>query len=132
MLRKSTSIILSVFLLTQSFSIHASDMLKLGSLLEHLEFHQTTDGDDIFLFVSKHYGKKMQEHKGETGDDSEHRKLPFNQRLACDAGHLFVFQLEKPEFLFTEIPNAEKREFYYYNFYSFMENTDIFQPPQHT
>ncbi|MEL4454723.1 hypothetical protein [Lutimonas vermicola] len=132
MLRKSTSFILSVFVLTQSFSIHASDMFKLGSLLDHIEFHQATDGDDIFLFLSKHYGNKMQQNKGETGNDTEHQKLPFNQRLACDSGHLFVFQLEQPVFLFTEIPNAEKRDFYYYNFYSFMENSDIFQPPQQT
>ena len=130
MLGKSTSIILSVVLLTQSLSIHFSDILKLQSLLEHMQFHEAAYGDDIFSFVSKHYGNKMEEHNGETGDDGEHQKLPFNQRVACDTGHLFVFEFEQPGLLFVETPTAKKRDFYYYNLYSYLENSDIFQPPR--
>ena len=47
------------------------DVVKLTNLLEHIELHKSTYGDDIFSFVSKHYGDKMQEHKEERDNPFE-------------------------------------------------------------
>jgi hypothetical protein len=130
MLKISTSLLMSVFVLTQSLSIHFSDILKLESLFEHMEFHETAYGDDIFSFISKHYGNKMKEHEGENDDDSEHQKLPFNHKVSCDTGHLFVLELDQPGIILNDSTIAKERDFFYYNFYSYLENTDIFQPPR--
>ncbi len=37
--------------LIQSFNIHIMDVLKLKNLIEHIEFHKSTYGDDVFDLV---------------------------------------------------------------------------------
>ena len=77
MLTKSIALILSVFILSQSFNVHLMDVLKLNNLLNHIELHESTYGDDIFSFISKHYGDEMAEHKKQKDNRSDHQKLPF-------------------------------------------------------
>lgn len=130
MLVKSTSLLLSVFILSQSFNIQMMDVVKLSNLLEHLEFHQSAYGDDVFSFLSKHYGDKMEEHKGQQKEKSDHQKLPFNHTVCIDAGQLYIFESNIDKLIFLEAPAVNRDIFFYYNFYSFLENTDIFQPPR--
>ena len=130
MLAKSTSLILSVFMLSQSFNLHLMDVVKLTNLLEHIEFHELTYGDDIFSFVSKHYGDKMDEHKEQKDGSSDHQKLPFNHHVCNDGGQVFIAEAPIGKVGFS-VPVLIKRSIFSDdNFYSFLKNTDIFQPPR--
>jgi hypothetical protein len=130
MLAKSTSLILSVFVLSQSFNLHLMDVTKLANLLEHIEFHESTYGDDIFSFVSKHYGDKVEEHKEQKDGNTDHQNLPFNHGVCADSGQLFVAEVPNEKTVFTVPTYINKVIFTYDDFYSFLKNTDIFQPPR--
>lgn len=130
MLARSTSIFLSVFILSQSFNIHFMDVLKLSNLLEHMEFHESAYGDDIFSFFSKHYGEKMREHEGQQDTSRDHQKLPFHHSFSIDFGQFFLVELSLERLVFSVSPDAERNFFDYDNIYSFLENKDIFQPPR--
>lgn len=130
MLAKSTSLLLAIFMLSQSFNIHLMDVLKLSNLIEHMEFHESVYGDDIFSFLAKHYGDQTEEHKGQRKDSRDHQKLPFNHAVSIDAGQLFIFDASIMKLALSDTPDVKLSIFCYYNFYSFLENTDIFQPPR--
>ena len=63
MMLKIISFLLASFVLAQSFNIHIPEVLKLKNLVEHLEFHKSVYGDDIFSFVAKHYGNQKLKHE---------------------------------------------------------------------
>ena len=130
MLTKSTSLLLSIFILSQSFNIHLMDVLKLSNLIEHMELHESVYGDDIFSFLSKHYGDQTEEHKEQRKGSNEHQKLPFSHNVSMDAASLFIFDASMMKLILSVAPDVKRSNFYYYNFYSFLENTDIFQPPR--
>ena len=132
MLVKYTSLILSFFILSQSFNLHLRDVLKLQNLIEHIEFHESAYGDDIFSFFSKHYGNKMEEHQEQRDDSSDHQKLPFHHKICLDSGHFFIFDTNIVKLELLVAPNVKKSVFTYDDLYSFLENTDIFQPPRIT
>lgn len=127
---KFASLLLSFFILFQSFNVHLLDVLKLQSLLQHIEFHESTYGDDIFSFLAKHYGDKMTEHREQNNGEGDHQKLPFNHSVCMDAGQLFILESFAAKLVLSDPPIVKKRTFHYYNFYSYLENTDIFQPPK--
>lgn len=129
MLLKISSIFLAVLVLAQSFNLHYGDFLKLDELISHLEFHQEKYGDDIFAFISKHYGEKKSSHDKDPKDSDDHQRLPFNHNICSDSGQILLIQFDKLSF---ELPTKEqhsKSDFYYQNGYSFLEITDVFQPP---
>lgn len=122
---------MSVFILAQSVNIHLGDVLQVDSLLEHLELHEDIYGDDLFTFISKHYGGEIEEHQKESGNDSDHGKLPFNHSIACDSFQFFILDIDHLGLGYVQLPVQKKSDFYYNISYSFLENTDIFQPPRH-
>ena len=130
MLAKSTSLFLSFFLLMQSFNIHFSDVSQLSTLLKHIEFHESTYGDDIFSFIAKHYGDKVTEHEKQQEKSKDHQRLPFHHNICVDTVPLFLFETSFVRLVLSESLTLKKRSFFYHNFYSFLENTDILQPPQ--
>ena len=121
---------MAVFILSQSFNVHLIDVMKLQNLMEHIAFHEATYGDDIFSFISKHYGLEMAEHNQQKENSEEHQQLPFNHGVLLDAGHLFVCEVFVESLDLSVAPDAQERDFFYYNFYSFLGNSDIFQPPR--
>ena len=127
---KSASILLSFFILFQSFNVHFIDILKLKTLIEHMQFHEDVYGDDIVSFISKHYGEQMKSHQEQSSDEEkDHQKLPFNKNVCIDGGQPLIIDGFCSK-LHIDEPIVKKRTFYYHNFYSFLENTDIFQPPK--
>lgn len=129
MMLKMFSFLLASFVLLQSFNIHIPEVLKLKNLLEHLEFHQSVYGDDIFSFVAKHYGdQKLKHEKNE--DNGDHQQLPFHHHVNFDIVLFYVIDINRYQ-LRDFVDNApELKNFSYQTSYSFLENTDIFQPPQ--
>jgi len=130
MFRKSMSLLLATFILLQSMNMHFKDILNLGVLLEHIEFHQAEYGDDLFVFLAKHYGDKMLEHHGQKKD--EHRELPFHQTVCFDGGQLFLMNNLNSKWLNAFEAERQKSSFYYTNIYSYLDHSDIFQPPRTT
>jgi len=130
MIAKFSSILLAVFVLAQSFNLHSEDLLKLGTLVSHMEFHQEEYGDDLFTFISKHYGDKKSSHEDEPKDSEDHHRLPFNHNRCMDSGQIFVMNIDKLSFQFLADDLIQTSHFYYQNSYTFLDNSDVFQPPK--
>jgi hypothetical protein len=126
---KIISFSIASMILIQSFNIHVLDVLKLKNLIEHIEFHKSTYGDNVFAFVAKHYGyqKLKHEKKDEKGD---HQQLPFHHNTCFDSVVFYVFDMNRYQLKDLDHSDAELSTFFFQSVYSFMENTDIFQPPQ--
>lgn len=125
------SISLSFLIFFQSVGIGMSDVFMLNDLIEHAKYHSETYGDDFFTFLEKHYGTLKAEHeKNKQEENHDHKKLPF-QHNNCN--HLLIeivlvfyeFPIKK-----SEISYPQKHHSYYQDFYSFLNNSNIFQPPQ--
>lgn len=130
MLLRISSIYLAILVLAQSFNLHSGDFLKLDTLMSHLEFHQEKYGDDIFTFISKHYGDKKSSHDEEPKEGEDHQRLPFNHNICSDSGQILLIQFDKLSFQLPTNDLNSKIDFYYQNSYTFLENTDVFQPPK--
>ncbi len=126
---KFISFSIASIILIQSFNIHLLDVLKLKNLMEHIEFHQSTYGDNVFAFVAKHYGyqKLKHEKKDEKGD---HQQLPFHHNTCIDSVVFYVFDINRYQLKDLDHSDPELSTFFFQSAYSFMENSDIFQPPQ--
>lgn len=130
MLTKASSITLAIFLLAQSFNLHSGDYFKLGALISHLEFHQDAYGDDLFTFISKHYGDKKSSHDQEQKEREDHQRLPFNHNICSDSGQIFIIDLNKMAYPLPGDELYSNANFHYQNSYTFLQNTDFFQPPK--
>ena len=126
---KIISFSIASIILIQSFNIHILDALKLKNLMEHLEFHKSTYGDDVFTFVAKHYGYQKLKHE-DKDEKEDHQQLPFHHNTCLDSIALYVFDLNRYQLKDIDHSNAELSTFFFQSAYSFMENADIFQPPQ--
>ena len=126
---KIISFSIASVILIQSFNIHILDALKLKNLMEHLEFHKSTYGDDVFTFVAKHYGYQKLKHE-DKDEKKDHQQLPFHHNTCLDSVAFYVFDMSRYQLKSLDHSNAELNTFFFQSAYSFMENADIFQPPQ--
>ncbi len=131
MAKVSLSILLSMLVLLQGLNLHLKDVLELSALMEHLEMHRASYGDDLYSFLEKHYGPKMSEHEREGHrDGGNHDRLPFKELASCSIGIHFVVlpgtidRNDSPETM------PEEPSFQYLENYSFLSPADIFQPPR--
>ena len=126
---KVLSFTVAFLLLMQSANVHVNDVLLINNLMEHLDFHESTYGDDIFAFLNKHYGsdKEGLDHDKE---NSHNHELPFTHNVCADASMVFVVDLNPIKWESSLIGIAGQKDYFYTNNYSFLSNNDIFQPPQ--
>jgi hypothetical protein len=128
---KLIAIILSGFILIQSFQIGAEDMLQLDELIEHAQFHKQEYGDNFFVFISKHYGELKAEHsKNHQEEKQDHEQLPFQ----CQ-GHSTTIIASLPfnncnNFNVVEITASSESSFHYLNLYSSLHEKELLQPPR--
>ncbi|MEQ5790840.1 hypothetical protein J4E06_07240 [Muricauda sp. NFXS6] len=123
---------ISLLLLLQSSNVHFKDLVELGQLVEHYQFHNKEYGDNFMVFVSKHYGELKASHSEKHQEEKkEHEKLPFQHHQAPCAQPL-VFVLGQENFInsYSEIPLASKGNFHYQMSYSLIWGDDPFQPPK--
>lgn len=131
MLKVSVSILLSFMILLQGLNIHLKDVIELESFLEHLEYHQSSYGDDLYSFVEKHYGSKMTAHDKEEHEKGKtHEKLPFKDQACHSTSSIMIIsQAHNARALISDaIPSSQS--FFYQENYSFLDQADIFQPPR--
>ena len=125
---KIFAVIFSSFILVQSFNIHLDDVFKLQELYEHAQFHQKKYGDDIFVFLSKHYGSLKEKHKKK--HQKESKQLPFDHHSGFENAHAFVFYKIKCSTQISEPILFQSSNFFYQETYASLEKSDIFQPPR--
>ncbi|MEX2350575.1 MAG: hypothetical protein WD554_06820 [Flavobacteriaceae bacterium] len=118
----------TTLMLFQSLHINVGDIVRVNDLIEHVQFHKENYGDNLFSFVSKHYGQDKEHHQDEK---HHHEKLPFSD---CSIAHTPVALSGKffmPEF--QRFDNFEKQDNFNYRIsYSSIASFDIFQPPKYT
>ena len=131
-MNKIITIGISLLILLQGANIHFKDLVELGQLFEHYQFHNEEYGDDFTVFVSKHYGELKASHSEKHQEEQkEHEKLPFQHQYHCSQPHVFVLGADNFINSRSEIPVTEKGNFHYQISYSHIWGDNPFQPPKH-
>jgi hypothetical protein len=132
MMVKLVSITASFLILIQSFNICISDLVDLSELIEHAKFHSEKYGDNLFVFVSKHYGELEADHnKKHQEEKQEHEELPFQHQphmtllSAFMVKDLQAYHIKPVDDLVTSAT-----DFFYQASYSNCEKEAPFQPPR--
>ena len=129
---KATSIVVSVLILVQSFNIQFSDLIELEELIEHAQFHAEEYGDNILVFLSKHYGELKTEHSQKHQEEKEdHENLPFQHQ--CQTASLSVFVLNQMAKYPIEMNIVLDRnsDYFYQASYHSLAQERLLQPPRH-
>ncbi len=128
---KLFSITLSVLLLFQSFNLDMVDVAQIDDFLTHAEFHKQKYGDNLFVFISKHYGELKTQHDLEHREEKkDHEELPFNHQTCSHFSTAFV--INGADFMVPKTPQVADTtsNFFYQESYCQIEDSDIFQPPK--
>jgi len=124
---------ISLLILLQGANIHFKDLVELGELVEHYQFHSEEYGDNFMVFVSKHYGElKVSHSKKHQEEQKEHEKLPFQHQTQCAQPLVFVLGNDNLIYSRSEIPMTSKGNFHYEMSYSHIWGDNPFQPPKHS
>jgi hypothetical protein len=78
---KVISIFLAGLISFQSLHISLDDILSLGNLMEHAQYHEQEYGDDLLSFFTKHYGSQQASHMDGSHRD-KHGDLPFQHAIS--------------------------------------------------
>lgn len=128
---KLFSILLSSLILLQSFGVHYDDIIQLDELIEHAEFHKAQYGDNIIVFLSKHYGDLKLEHQRDHQEEKkDHEKLPFNHSSSITSVADMVINPFKTELNQFEIVDFKVLNFHYQAPTSSIHTEGILQPPR--
>ena len=129
---KLVSILAALLILFQNFNLNFGDLVQLDDFLEHAAFHKKQYGDNLFVFISKHYGDLKNDHnKNHKEEHEEHENLPF-QHASCthhtvNALVLFPDILSKQK---IEIRTGNSDCFFYLQSDSSGYQSGVFQPPR--
>ena len=132
---KLLSISISFIILIQSFGISFYDLLRLDAFIEHAQFHSEQHGDNVFVFISKHYGElKLDHEKKYHKEKEEHEQLPFNHNNCSHVLSLATFILSsfKSELKIVDFQEGIEANFFYRESRSSLHKLGLFQPPQHS
>ena len=128
---KLFSISLSLLVLFQSFGLRFNDLVQIDAFITHAQFHSEAYGDNVLVFISKHYGDLKAAHdQAHQEEKKDHETLPFQQQSPLFS--LGVFAVLQ-EYVYVEtlvLPWQKAHNFHYLiGFYSpFSEG--LFQPPR--
>lgn len=127
-MRSVISLSLSILLLLQTVNFGATEVLRMGDLIEHAQLHSQEYGDSFLSFLNKHYGSLKSDH---LASHEGHEKLPFNNDSRTKST-LSVFIFNPRQILKIPVPPTTPRstEFTYKNSYSSRIDQEIFQPPK--
>ena len=130
-MNKLFSILLSSLILLQTFGVHYDDIIQLDELIEHAEFHKAQYGDNMIVFLSKHYGDLKLEHQRDHQEEKkDHEKLPFNHSSSITSVADMVINPFKTELNQLEIVDFKVLNFHYQAPTSSIHTEGILQPPR--
>lgn len=128
---KLASIFISLVILLQSLGIHYNDIVQFDDLLQHAEFHSKQYGDNIIVFLSKHYGELKAEHQRDhQEEEKDHEKLPFNDHSHITSVTAFVIDSFTTELDQIEVLDFKTPVFHYQAPSSSVHSEGILQPPR--
>ena len=120
-------------ILTQSFGIHVNDITQIDDFIEHAKFHSEQYGDNVFVFISKHYGQLKIDHEKEHEEENDdHEQLPFQHQSHFSSIVAFVPCTDKDEFKTPDFFKFKTNNFYYQAPASSIYLEGLFQPPQYS
>ncbi len=112
-----------------------NDISQIDKFVEHAQFHNEQYGDNIVLFIAKHYGKLKADHDKEHQDKKgEHENLPFNHNNCSHTSSMIVFVLNSSrlDFKTFEFSEFKKHTFFYQAPSSSLHSEGLLQPPRHS
>ncbi len=127
------SISLSFVILIQSLGIGLSDIIQIDEFIEHAQFHSEQYGDNVLVFISKHYGVLKANHEKEHQEEKEdHEQLPFQHHSHISSVTAFVLNTKNEEFKTLEFSEFKTHNFNYQAPFSSLHSEGLFQPPRHS
>ncbi|MWW23289.1 hypothetical protein [Algibacter lectus] len=130
-MNKLFSIALSLNILIQSFGICVTDIAQIDEFIEHAQYHSEQYGDNVLVFISKHYGEQKADHdKDHQEEQEEHEQLPFHHQSHVSSVLAFVLNTHKAEFKAVEFLESNTHKFYYQAPSSSLHLEGLFQPPR--
>lgn len=131
MLPKLLSILMSGLILIQSMDISYDDIVQFDELLEHADFHAKKYGDNLFVFISKHYGEMKDQHnKDHQEEKKDHEKLPFQNHCCSSSIVAIVSNTYFVQLKSLQTADATAAIFYYQPSNSTLHTKGLFQPPR--
>lgn len=130
---KLISISISLVILMQNFGIGLNDISQLETFVEHAQFHSEQYGDNVFVFISRHYGELKENHSKEHQEEKEdHEQLPFSHNNCSHFSSViaFIISTNKEEFKTPEISEFKVHNFFYKAPKSSLHKLGLIQPPQ--
>jgi len=129
---KSIIWFLSSLMLLQSSGIGVNDIIQVDYLIEHAQYHQQTYGDNLWVFISKHYGELKKDHLGGAHKDGKgHNDLPFGHHC-CNHGSVVALLMDFPGYDLDkkEIFNKASISVIYKEPFANLFVSRFFQPPR--
>lgn len=127
------SISFSLAILIQSFGIGFSDIAQIDEFIEHAQFHNEQYGDNLLVFISKHYGELKAAHNKERQEEKDdHAQLPFQHQTHISSITPFVLNAKKLELNTIKFSELKILNSYYQTPTSSSHSKELFQPPRHS
>lgn len=115
----------------QSLGLGVCDIAKVDEFIEHAQFHSKEYGDNVFVFISKHYGEQKAEHDREHEEEREdHDQLPFQHHSHVSSIVAIVLNAHKEDLKSVVFSELQKHQFYYQAASSSLHLEGLFQPPR--
>lgn len=129
---KLLSVLSAFLILFQSVNISLGDLSRMDEFLEHASFHKEQYGDNLLVFISKHYGELKAEHeKNHQEEQHEHEKLPFqHQSCTHHLANVCVLFSSGPDKVKVDGESEDTANYYYLQSDSAGFRSGIFQPPR--
>jgi hypothetical protein len=120
-----------VVILFQSVGLGWNDIAQIDEFIEHAQFHNEQYGDNLFIFISKHYGEHKAEHNQEHQEEKkEHEELPFQQQMPTNSLIASLLNSNKKELTKADLFEIKEYNFYYLMPSSSLHLEEFFQPPR--
>ena len=131
MATKLFSLLMSGFVLVQSFNITFGDIVQLDELIEHARYHSEEYGDNMLVFISKHYGDLKEQHHHEQKEEKrDHEELPFQNFAHSSPVTAIVSDIGFLNGIDTRPTEHGLSNFQYRPFTSSPHTKGLLQPPQ--
>ena len=128
---KGFSIILSFVFLFQSTGLKMNDLVQIDEFIEHAQFHNEQYGDNIFVFVSKHYGELKSDHNKEHQEEkSNHEQLPFQHNMYASSIAILSLSPNELDLSAPDYSDYKSHNFFYQESSSSLYTEGMFQPPR--
>ena len=115
----------------QSFGISLSDIAQIDDFIEHAQYHSQQYGDNVFVFISKHYGELKADHDKEHQEEKEdHKQLPFQHQSHMSSIAVLLLNTHRTELKTVEFSELNTHQFYYQAPSSALHSEGLFQPPR--